>query len=150
MSPSPRYRHQRIVQNLYRILDPWVRSQSLGEVCLAPLDVHLPSGDVVEPDLIFVAASNRGIVRDWIRGVPDLLIEVISPEGADRDRIVKRERYAQNGVREYWIVDDTTRSVEVLRLDGNRYEPRGYFQSGEQIESPTFPGLALSVLDVFA
>lgn len=149
-SPSPKSRHQQIIQNIFRILDPFVRTQDLGQIWISPLDVHLPSGDVVEPDLIFVSSANRGIVRDWIRGVPDLLIEVILPDGAERDRIVKREVYARNRVLEYWIVDDLTRSVEVLRIGKDGYEPCGYFQASERVESPTFPSLSLPLTDVFA
>ena len=87
------------------MLRDFVRGRSLGRVYVAPFDVHLPSGDIVEPDVIFVTTAKLGIVQGWIRGVPDFVVEVLSPDGIERDRIVKRVLYAKNGIREYWLVD---------------------------------------------
>jgi Uma2 family endonuclease len=150
MSPSPKLRHQKIAENLLVALRRYVDKTKRGAIHIAPLDVHLPSGDVVQPDLIFVADANRSILQDWIRGVPDLLIEVVSPDGAERDRIVKRDLYARNGVAEYWIVDDQGRAVEVLRLQGDAYEPAGYFTGVESVRSVLLSDLALPLADVFA
>ena len=147
MSPSPKLRHQRIVENVYRLLDVFVRQHRLGEVHIAPLDVHLPTQDVVQPDVIFVAESNRNILQDWIRGVPDLLVEVISSDRVERDRIIKRRIYAQNGVKEYWIVEEP--GVEVLTLDGAEYAPFGYFQGQDRLTSPLLPGLEIPVQRIF-
>ena len=149
MSPAPKTPHQRAVGNLFGLLFQHARSHSTGEVFIAPFDVHLPTGDVVEPDIIFVANANAGIVQDWIRGVPDLVIEVVSPDGVERDRIVKRELYAQNGIRKYWIVDPQTRTVEIFSPAGNRYEPNGYFEAGESVASPLLPEFKIKVADIF-
>ncbi len=51
-----------------------------------PFDVHLPSGDIVERDILFVAKGNLGIVQDWIRGTPDLVVDVLSQ---DQQRALK-------------------------------------------------------------
>jgi Uma2 family endonuclease len=80
MSPSPRPFHQDVVGNIFALLRQFALSRHLGRVYVAPLDVHLPSGDVVEPDVLFISSENLNIVKDWIRGAPDLVIEVISPE----------------------------------------------------------------------
>jgi Uma2 family endonuclease len=113
------------------------------------MDVHLPSGDIVEPDVLFVAQENHSIIQDWIRGVPDLVIEVLSPDGIARDRFVKRDLYARNGVREYWIVDPATRSIEVFALRSRQYEPAGYFQEGAVLTSTVLSGLSLPVTEIF-
>ena len=149
MSPSPKDRHQRIVGRLFRILAEFVETCSLGEVRIAPLDVHLPTGDVVQPDIIFVQGNHSSILQDWIRGVPDLLVEVLSPENPERDRIIKRDLYAANGVREYWIVDDTTRSVEVRSNSGGSYPDPAYFEEADELVSPLLPGLSLAVRRIF-
>ena len=148
MAPSPRRKHQDIVGRLYRRIAPLVEKQRLGEIYIAPLDVHLPSGDVVEPDLIFVAEANRAILQDWIRGTPDLLVEVTSPANAERDRIVKRDLYARSRVPEYWIVDPDAQTIDVLRLQGNAYAPAGYWESGT-LETSSLPGLRLTLDEVF-
>jgi len=150
MSPSPREPHQRISMNLAFALRSCVHANRLGRVYSAPFDVHLPTGDVVQPDVLFVSKANEGIIQDWIRGAPDLVIEIVSPELPERDRIVKRDLYARNGVREYWLVDDASKSVEILRLESTRFVPHGYFELQDVIESPTMPQLKLPVRDVFA
>lgn len=149
MSPSPKTRHQRIIANTYRALFRAVEQNELGRVLLSPLDVHLPSGDVVQPDVVVVLKMNEHIVKDWIRGVPDLLVEVISPDSPERDRFTKRNLYARNGVKEYWLVDDETRSVEVLALAGTVYAPSGYFLEADTVNSPLIAGPALPVREVF-
>ena len=150
MSPSPRSPHQNAVGNLFRRLADFVAARKLGRVYVAPFDVYLPSGDIVEPDILHVATANLGIVQDWVRGTPDLIIEVLSPEGIDRDRIVKRDLYAQNGVGEYWIVDPQAKAVEVFALHGDRYEPNGYFENDDTLVSPLLAEFRLPLADLFA
>ncbi|MEK7767079.1 MAG: Uma2 family endonuclease, partial [bacterium] len=122
----------------------------LGRVFVSPLDVHLPSGDIVQPDLLYIRTANLGIVQDWIRGVPDVLIEVVSPERPERDRLVKRALYARNRVPEFWIVDPATRTVEVLVLDGVKYASHGYFEFADALTSPALGGLSLPLAEVFS
>ena len=150
MSPSPKARHQKITGKLFLLLSKYVEAASLGEILISPLDVHLPSGDVVEPDVLFVPTKNLDMIQDWVRGVPDLLVEVLSPGNIPHDRKTKRRIYARNGVREYWIVDGEAETVEVLTLAGDRYDVHAVCRPGESIRSPLFPDLALPVGDVLA
>ncbi|HXG61518.1 MAG TPA: Uma2 family endonuclease [Planctomycetota bacterium] len=149
-SPSPRFRHQKAVLNLAAILREHSRSRGLGLVLAAPMDVHLPSGDIVQPDVLFLASNNPARREDWIRGVPDLIVEVLSPENPERDRLVKRRLYEQNAVREYWIVDPEERSVEILGLSGSAFSPLGYFQEPDTLTSSVLAGLELPVGEIFA
>ncbi|MBI4566033.1 MAG: Uma2 family endonuclease [Planctomycetes bacterium] len=149
MSPTPKVRHQEITLNLTVLLRDHVRSRGLGRVIISPMDVHLPSGNIVEPDVIFISRRNESIIQDWIRGVPDLLIEVVSPTGVERDRLVKRDLYARNGVPEYWIVDPTEESVELLLLKEGRYAPHGYFLKTDGVRSSVLPQLELPVASIF-
>ena len=84
MTPAPRPRHQTAVGQILTYMNIHVRAAGLGRVYSAPMDVHLPSGDIVQPDLLFIRRANLEIVQDWIRGVPDLLVEVISPSHPER------------------------------------------------------------------
>ena len=149
VTPSPETDHQRVVLRLARCLADHVETHDLGEVFAAPLDVHLPTGDVVQPDVFFVAAARSDICRRWVHGAPDLVIEVLSPTHAERDRAVKRALYARSGVPEYWIVDPEERSIEVLRLGDPDYEPAGWFRRGETLVTSCFPGLALALDDLW-
>ena len=149
VTPSPSFRHQEIALRIAFAIDPWCRANDGGRVVVAPLDVHLPSGAVVQPDVVFVARANLAVIQDVVRGVPDLLVEVVSRSHPERDLFVKRDLYARNGVPEYWIVRPDESSVEVLRLAGSEYAPAGWFVRGAHVRSPSLADFTLPVDDVF-
>jgi Uma2 family endonuclease len=149
VTSAPTPRHQAVVDAVHSALKAYVKESARGVVYFAPLDVVLPSGDVVQPDVIWVSTQGRDIVRDRIEGVPSLVVEVVSPTHPERDRIVKKALYAGNGVPEYWIVDLESKSVEVFRLDGSEYRPAGYFTAGTHVASPSLPGFRAAVDDLF-
>lgn len=150
VSPSPTDRHQRAVVNLVRILDTFARAQRLGQIYVSPFDCILSDEDVVQPDVLFVSNSNLPNIRDRLFGAPDLAIEVLSKYHAERDRIVKRDLYAERGVREYWIVDPEERTIEVLVADSGRWRNPGLFGPDDALTSPALPKLELPVAEVFA
>ncbi len=117
VTPSPLNLHQAVVGAFYRTLFPYVREQGLGYVQVSPLDVELDDGMIVQPDVLaFRLTSSAGAGR--IHG-PDLhlVVEVLSPGTASRDRGLKRRFYARIGVQEYWIVHPASRLVERWRRD---------------------------------
>ncbi len=66
---------------------------------------------------------NRDIIkRDGVYGAPDLIVEVLSPSTARRDRGDKKTLYEQHGVQEYWIISPDEKSVEVYLLKDGKYE----------------------------
>jgi Uma2 family endonuclease len=68
----------------------------------------------VQPDIVFVSSERLGIIHDeGIKGAPDLVIEILSPSTAHRDRGIKRKLYERHGVTQYWIVDPDAKAVEV-------------------------------------
>ena len=149
VTPAPLLPHQRATARLGRTLADHVERLELGEVVFSPMDVHLPTGDVVQPDLIFVSKQRSHICRDWIHGVPDLLIEVLSPSNAERDLVVKRELYARNEVPAYWIVDPIERSIQLLRFEDGAYEPEAYLHGEADLTTPSFPGLRVPLATIF-
>jgi Uma2 family endonuclease len=149
VTPAPDPRHQDVIGLLYVLLHQHVEANGLGRVYLSPVDVHLPSGEVVQPDLLYIARDRLGMVGKRIEGVPDLAIEVVSPTHPERDRIVKRDLYAENGVREYWVVELDSRAVEVLRLDGRAYVPAGYFSGASRIVSTVLREVSIDVGSLF-
>jgi len=114
MSPSPIGKHQRILRDLTFILNGFVNEHKLGEIFFAPFDVFLDEEEnAVQPDLIFVSTSKLSIVDDdgVIHGVPDMLIELLSPGNPEHDTVTKKELYEKFGVKEYWIVDPATKQT---------------------------------------
>jgi len=117
VTPAPTSRHQRVVSELMIVMGAFVQEHALGVVLPGPIDVLFGEGDYLEPDLVFVASEREGLLSDrGVEGAPDLVVEVVSPSTASRDRGVKLERYRHFGVAEYWIVDPDARSVEVWKL----------------------------------
>jgi Uma2 family endonuclease len=150
VTPAPTPWHQVVSGAVYRALHAEVSRSGDGVVFVAPVDVLLPSGDLVEPDVLWIPRSLRAIVGGTrVEGVPALVVEVVSPSGPERDRWVKRDLYARNGVPEYWIVDLESRSVEVFRLAAATYAPAGHFTAGTVVASPSLPVLRAPVDDLF-
>ena len=121
-SPSPTYGHQRISKRLLIQLHRGIEEAGFGEVLYAPMDTELGPHDILEPDILVILNQNRRIIRpSHVVGVPDLVIEILSPSTESRDRGVKVERYGIHGVPEYWIVDGDNEMVEVYRqIEGTR------------------------------
>jgi Uma2 family endonuclease len=118
VAPSPTVRHQVIALFLWRHLQRSTKN-TRGWVCAAPADVILAEHSVVQPDIYYVAADRKDMPLDGrMKGAPDLIVEVLSPGTAVRDRHVKLNLYAQAGVREYWLVDPQTRAFDFLLNDG--------------------------------
>jgi Uma2 family endonuclease len=115
-SPSPGYPHQTISRRIQFQLYEQIELPGYGDVVNAPMDVELARHDVVEPDIMVILNRTKGIITaSHVRGVPDLLVEILSPSTKGRDRGIKLARYAATGVPEYWIVDPNARLAEVYR-----------------------------------
>lgn len=146
VTPGPAPRHQRVVARLIEILGPFVRRHRLGEVLPGPIDVLFGEGDYLEPDLVFVGSSGAHLVTDrGIEGPPDLIVEIVSPSTATRDRELKRDRCQLFSVPEYWVIDPEARSVEVWRFAEG---PDAYVRLGvaETLQwRPVAGGPALSI-----
>lgn len=151
MAPAPTPAHQIIVGRLFRVLIEFVEAHDLGSVIFSPLDVVLSEEDVLQPDVIYVSTDREGIITERnIRGAPDLVIEVLSPGTADRDRTIKRARYLKFGVREYWMVDPQARTIEVLKAGQTEFESVRVYPGGTTATSPVLEGLRVSVDAVFS
>ena len=148
--PAPKEQHQDVVGLIFIALSLFVREGKLGRVYIAPFDILFSNTDVVQPDVIFVSTERLGIITpDNIQGAPDLVIEVLSPSTAHRDRTFKRALYARHGVGEFWMVDTDARTIEVLLLGAEDYETVGVFGAGQTLTSPTLTDFILNIDDLF-
>ena len=121
------------------------------EVYNAPFDVRLNADaaddTVVQPDLLVVC--DRAKLDDkGCKGAPDLMIEIQSPSTTGYDRIIKLELYRRVGVREYWMVDPDTKTVQVCVLKDGQYYVKGYADT-DTIPVSVLPDLEISLPDVF-
>jgi Uma2 family endonuclease len=129
-----------------------VRERNLGEIWISPLDVVLDAEKalVVQPDLMFISKERASIVRDRVRGVPDLVIEVLSP----RPRVGKlsehRRWFAEYGARERWEVHQTRRVVTVTRFAERAVADEQIFGERAPIQSAVLPDFASSLGEILS
>jgi Uma2 family endonuclease len=147
-SPTPR--HQSAVMQLLLALNAHVTERQLGQMWVAPLDVVLDDARalIVQPDLFFISTDNSDIVRDRVRGAPDLVIEVLSPYPRIGQTDERVQWFGKYGVRECWLVHQDQRSVKVIRFADGHVAGHHVFERRERIESSVLPDLALSLDDI--
>ena len=144
-TPSQSPYHQLVLGAVLGVLYEF--AEQIGEVFLGPIDVLFGEGDYLVPDLVWVRRERTGIISDrGVEGAPDLIVEVASPATADRDRGIKRDRYAHYGVPHYWIVDPHQRHVEVYRMLEDPTAPR--VVARESFTWTPIPGGAALEIDV--
>jgi Uma2 family endonuclease len=100
-------RHDQIVGFLYALMRFFVDFNGLGRVSKETFEMKLREGrSYREPDLLFVANDHlHRIDSRRLTGPADLVIEVLSADHPNRDRIEKYEEYEAEGIQEYWIVE---------------------------------------------
>lgn len=115
VSAMPILRHQLIAMRIIETFVFYLRDRPLGKLFPAPLAVILSDNDVVEPDLMFISNERASIMQDWVRGAPDLVIEMLSPSTRKVDEVIKRRLFDRVGAREYWVVDHELEMIKVFR-----------------------------------
>jgi len=124
MSPSPIRPHQRIVSLLSARITVFVEENDLGEAYVAPFDVYLDEEiNAVQPDIVFVSKERLSIIDPigHIHGTPDLVVEVLSTGTKKYDQEKKKELYERFGVKEYWIIDPSTKETKGFTLQSGKY-----------------------------
>jgi Uma2 family endonuclease len=151
MSPSPSGPHQDAALEIATYLRAHIKLTGLGLVRVAPFDVILPAGDVVQPDVLVILNEHLGRVTDkFILGAPDLVVEIASPSTATHDRHNKLDAYARAGVPGYWIVDPFSQTVEVLSLERvGMYQSPGLFRGKATLPSLVVPNFSARVEQFF-
>ena len=152
MTPAPNLKHQAVQFLLGSRLGRFIEERALGNFFFAPCDVVLSNHDVVQPDLLFVSRQRAHLLSggDAVRGAPDLVVEILSPATADRDRGYKHALYAKHGATEYWLVDPVEETIEIhRRQQGGALVAADTFGRGQTLRSPLLAGFELDVDAVF-
>jgi Uma2 family endonuclease len=149
VTAAPRTDHQILLQNLEDILLHYVRENKLGFVLLG-VDVYFAEDTVYNPDVCFVGRESVSRIEEkFVKGAPDIMIEILSPSTAARDRGVKLQDYARYGVREYWIFDAKKRSAEVYVLRGSAFGLRERLSEAGELTSEVLPDLRIPLSQVW-
>jgi Uma2 family endonuclease len=153
MCPAPSRNHQLVVRVVNRYFDQYFIDKPCG-LFYAPFDVRLPVPDarkdstVVQPDLTVICDISKVDERGCF-GVPDILVEILSPGNSRHDMNVKFKLYEASGVKEYWIIQPQERSILIYVLENNKYVGLPPFTEGTEAFGRLFPNLILPVDAVF-
>ena len=152
MSPAPARFHQEISTNLNELLIPFFKGQKC-KIYSAPFDVFFKSADgkesVVQPDICVICDPEKIDSRGCL-GVPDLVVEILSPGNLQNELDSKFRIYEEAGVAEYWIVDPEHEAVWVNVLKEGQYIIQKPVAMGKTVTSVKFPDLEISTAEVFA
>ncbi|MGE5604170.1 MAG: Uma2 family endonuclease [Bacteroidota bacterium] len=157
MSPAPSRIHQKILGELYKQIAVYLTGK-VCEVYIAPFDVRLPKGEesddridtVVQPDLVVVCDREK-LDERGCKGAPDLVVEVLSPGTAGKDMKIKLALYERVGVKEYWLVDPSNKTVQVYQLEtSSRYCRPSIYSDTDRIRVGLFPDLEIDLTSVFS
>ncbi len=148
---APRPQHQNISVNLSFYLLGFIKERKMGKLFTAPIDVFLDNLNAVQPDLVFIPTENQGIITDdGIIGIPDLVIEIISPSSVLRDRVDKKNLFERLNVKEYWIIDPQYQDIEIYTIQIGRYELySGVTMFEGELKSTIFEGLTIDLAELF-
>ena len=150
MAPAPNLFHQTISGNLEFILRSYLEQNPLGIVVHAPVDVVFHRESIWQPDIFVVLNANRHILKEQrCEGVPDFIVEILSPGNKELDLHTKRTIYARQGVNEYWIIDPESKEISIHRFDEDLNEPVTRIKSPVKATSPLFPGLNIDLDAIF-
>ena len=145
MSSPASLPHQRIAGFLVNILNMFVVSKDLGIVLSAPFQMKLEHGR--EPDILFISKAHLDRLKGtYLEGPADLVVEVISPESAGRDRGDKFYEYERGGVPEYWLIDPLIHRAEFYQMDAAAKQYRSITpESDTSYHSTVLPGFWLRI-----
>ena len=110
---------------LYMLLREYVDRKDLGRVIFDVFTkLTIPRRQLRVPDVLFVAKDRLDVIKATrIEGAPDLVIEIVSPDSQSRDWREKHADYQSAGVREYWIIDPISRTIEASAISSDgRYK----------------------------
>ena len=156
MAAAPNTKHHESSENTGNLVNDVVRPGRLGRVYRAPYALRLSNTSTVEPDLLYVSAARRHIITQrGCEGIPDLVVEILSPSNPAHDVAIKREIYARHGIPEYWIEDPIQETVLALTdpvvTDGvGDYNTEILYRVGDIMTTKRIRGLAIAVADIFS
>lgn len=151
---SPSYKHQHAIHELHGELYNWFKGKACTPLT-SPFDVTFFKQEdnicVVQPDILVICDKDNVDQKGKYKGIPTLVIEVLSPSTRSKDLIKKLDLYKQCGVKEYWIVDPMNEQVTLYSLADNDISDHKSFQKGASpyVESAHFRGLKVSLADLF-
>jgi Uma2 family endonuclease len=153
VTATPNRKHQAVSGNLQGMIWSYLQQHPIGRVFTAPFDVIFSQFDVVEPDLLYLSRERMAQIETspWVKGAPNLVVEIGSESTRKRDETIKRRLYERFGVSEYWVVDPEIDVIKVYRRVADRFERAAelLLENGDVLTTPILPGLELPLSKIF-
>jgi len=160
---SPGFTHQSILGRLYILFNEFFIDNGDCGPFLSPFDVELMRNstmrkrqlaedniNVVQPDLLVLCDYQKSIDEDdRYKGIPSLVVEILSPSTRTRDKVKKMDLYMDSGIQEFWLIDPEKVSIGVYTFEEYELASDDIFFSGQRAVSRLFPGLEAAVDSVF-
>lgn len=126
--PTPTFIHQQLLLEIGSRLKEYIKSN--GENCLAavgPTDVRLDLDEktMVQPD-VFIVCDRDKVHPRHLEGAPDFVAEILSPFTSRKDLLIKLNKYADAGVREYWLVYPNHQRIIVYLIEEDDLDIESY------------------------
>lgn len=156
MSPAPMRVHQKISGNLFFLIKAYLRAKKC-QVYAAPFDVTFIDYDnqsdeetetVIQPDIV-VVCDEKKLTDYGCKGVPDIVVEILSPYTFKKDKIEKFNLYEKYGVKEYWIIYPGEKIIEIYKLIDGKYGIPEVYGIDDKIEVKYLGDLVIDLKEVF-
>jgi len=149
MSPSPSATHQLLSAVMRDAINESCRNEYV--IIYAPIDLILSDREIRQPDLIMIHHSRMSIVKQrGVVGAPDLVVEILSPYSARRDKLRKVAVYAKYGIPEYWIADPANGTLEQYELQGDTYALTNVYQPDDPVRSERIPCVGFTMQELLS
>jgi len=155
--------HGRAIHGLYRIFSNYCFEKGY-EIFSNDTYAILSEDNKPAPDFMIICDTTK-ITAKGIFGAPDLIVEVLSAGTRKYDRTTKKEIYEKYGVKEYWLIDPRSRTIDVFHLINGKYvmdNTYEFYAKDELIENlerdfepvtefktSLFDDLTISINDIF-
>ena len=153
---APFVNHITVISRLNYIFVKYIEENDITAIVLADADVYLSAEDHFRPDLSVVCNLNFVKSGKKVYGVPDLVVEVLSESTMKKDLGLKKSAYEKNGVKEYWIIDQWSKRIEVYHLIDGKYKLDDVYKAdsedeniSKEIKVSIFDDLMVDVQSVF-
>lgn len=147
MSPGSSTLHQAISFEIQKRIALTCDNEVL--IFNAPIDVILSQQEVRQPDLVILRKTQMHLLsKRGIEGAPDVVVEILSPSTAKRDKLSKMLSYARHGIPEYWIVEPQGGVLELFTLNNDKYVLTNVFAESDPVISNILPCISFSMKQV--
>ncbi len=151
--PSPSLCRQKIYLRLLLFIQQWMTSGGDGLLYPQPVDLKIDNYRTLIPDLIYYATNEEASVESengkYLTGMPDLIVEIVSPSSQNTDRFYKFDVYAEIGVKYYWTIDPEYWIFQAFRLVDSEYRFEASLSDEGEFAPEVFPGLKIPMAQLF-